>query len=277
MRFVPLFAWARLRHRPARWLLVALGVAVATVLPVLAENSAAIVAAQAVRYGVAQLDPGQRSLIASAYGQRLTPAQVGRLDTEVRKELAPLAATPPRAELLYGRLATGANTTYSLAAADDLASAVRITEGRAPRSCTPTRCEVVVTGTGTPALSPDLGLVIVGRAVRTDPLLLSGTFDPGAGVPVLLADGVVPATQLASLEQFPRTYGWVTPIDLDRVQHLGVSAYLARSAQATEDLLGFYPGINLDAPDDVLRAQDARARQSARRFALLGGSATALL
>jgi hypothetical protein len=277
MRFVAFFAWARLRHQPARWLLVALGVATATVLPILAENSATIVAAQAVRYGVAQLDPGQRSLIASSWGLRLAPADLQRINNEVRRRLAPLAATPPRAELLYGRLSEGAGSTYFFAAADDLPTAVRVTSGRAPTSCTPQRCEVVVLGTGTPTLDPSLGLVIVGRAVRTDPLLLSGTFDPGHDAPVLLADGVTRATQLASLEQFPRTYGWATPIDLDRVQHLGVNAYLARSAQAAEDLMGYGRGINLDAPDDILRAQDARAQRSARRFALLGGSATALL
>ncbi len=254
MRFVALFAWARLRHRPARWLLVALGVAAATVLPVLAENSASIVAAQAVRYGVAQLDPGQRALIASSWGIRLSQADMDKNNNEVRRELAPLAATPPRAELLYGRLAEGAGGTYFLGAADDLMSAVHLTSGRAPTSCTPTRCEVVVLGAGTPVLDPALGLVIVGRAVRTDPLLLSGTFDPGHDAPVLMADGVSRATQLDALDQFPRTYGWVTPIDLDRVQHLGVDAYLARSAQISADLMGFGRGINLDAPDDVLRA-----------------------
>src|SRR5438128_694087 len=139
MRFVALFAWARLRHRPARWLLVALGVAAATVLPVLAENSATIVAAQAVRYGVAQLDPGQRSLIASTYGIKLAPADLQKIDTEVRRQLTPLAATPPRAELLYGKLAEGAGGTYFFAAADDLTTAVHITQGRAPTSCTPRR------------------------------------------------------------------------------------------------------------------------------------------
>src|SRR5215468_7472306 len=98
MRFVALFAWARLRHRPGRWLLVALGVAAATMLPVLAENSASIVAAQAVRYGVAQLDPGQRGIIASTYGIAVPPGDLATMNEEVRRELAPLAAAPPRAE-----------------------------------------------------------------------------------------------------------------------------------------------------------------------------------
>src|SRR5690349_15755055 len=64
-------AWARLTHRPSRWLLVALGVAAATVLPMLSASSATIVATQALRYGVAQLPPGQRTLIVSFPSIRL--------------------------------------------------------------------------------------------------------------------------------------------------------------------------------------------------------------
>ena len=42
MRVVVSLAWARLRHRPTRWRLVALGVAAATVLPVLTQGIANI-------------------------------------------------------------------------------------------------------------------------------------------------------------------------------------------------------------------------------------------
>jgi hypothetical protein len=52
MRAVLFLAWARLRHRPTRWLLVALGMAGAAVLPVLTANSSSIVAAQALRHGI---------------------------------------------------------------------------------------------------------------------------------------------------------------------------------------------------------------------------------
>jgi hypothetical protein len=135
---------------------------------------------------------------------------------------------------------------------------------------------VVAVGDGTPQLDPALGLVVVGRAVRTDPLLLTGTFDPGHDAPLLLVDGVDPASRLAALSLFQRAYGWVTPVDLDRVRQLGVTGYLARSARAP-DVEQWRTGLVLTAPDDVLRAEDARARRSAGRFALLGGAAIALL
>lgn len=270
-------AWARLRYRPARWLLVCAGVATATVLPVAAQGSSSVVAAQALRHGVAELDPGQRSLIVSYPDVRLPSDRLAAMDRQVRAGLAGLASGPVRAQLLFRRIADGSGGSYFLGAAEDLTSAVRITSGRAPTSCTPQRCEVVALGGEAPPLDPALGLVVVGQAVRTDPLLLTGTFDPGHDAPLLLADGVDRAGQLASLEVFQRSYGWVTPIDLDRVGTLGVTAYLARSAQAHDDLWRYAPGLVLTAPDDVLHAEDARAQRSARRFTLLAGAGTALL
>jgi len=274
VRAVLFLAWARLRYRPARLLLVTLGVAVATALPVLSRASATIVAAQALGHGVDALPPGQRSLIVSFSGTRLTGAELDTLDRHARARLADLSTHPARRQVLYHQLADAAGGTFYLGAADDLAQAVRVTAGRAPASCRPERCEVVVVGTGTPTLDPALGLVPVGRAERTDPILLGGTFQPAHEAPLLLADGVEAATALTALAAFPRAYGWTAPLDLDRVRQLGVAGYLARSARAPAD---WPSGLALTAPDDVLRAQDARARRSAGRFALLGGAAVALL
>lgn len=270
-------AWARLRYRPARRLLVCLGVATASVLPVLAEGSSAIVTAQSLRHGVERLEPGQRSLIVSYSALELPAAELASLDRATRDLLSSLTVHPTRAQLLFRRIADGAGGTYFFGAADDLRSAVRLTSGRLPEACTPQRCEVVIAGDGTPQLDPALGLVVVGRAVPTDPLLLTGTFDPGHDAPLLLADGVDRATRLASLGLFQRSYGWVAPIDLDRVDRFGVDAYLAHSARVSDELRRVRPGLVLTAPDDVLRTERDRAQRSTRRFALFGGSGTVLL
>jgi len=177
MRFVALFAWARLRHRPARWLLVALGVATATVLPVLAENSATIVAAQAVRYGVAQLDPDSAASSRPPTASAWPPTTSRRSTMRYARQLA-RCRHPAPAELLFGQLSEGAGSTYFLGAADDLTSAVLDHLRPRARLLHPARCEVVVLGSGTPRLSADLGLVIVGRAVRNRPAAARGTFDP---------------------------------------------------------------------------------------------------
>ena len=277
MAAIASLAWARLRYRPARWLLVAAGVAVASALPVLAQGSAADVSERAVAYGVGQLDPGERGLIVSDSGVAEPSTQIAAWTATARANLAPLSATPPRAELLFHRLADHTGGTFFLGAADSLATAVRVTSGRLPASCTPTRCEVVVIGVGTPQLSPDLGLVIVGRAVRTDPLMLGGDLDPGHDSPLLVGDGMSAVAQLESLSQFQRQYAWVTPLDLARVRALGVDRYVEASARADDAVSRAFPDMSLSAPDRVLTDQQARAELSTRRFALLTGSAVALL
>ncbi len=277
MRVVPSLVWARLSYRPLRWLLVVAGVATVTVLPVVSQGSATVVAAQALRYGVNALPAGQRSLIVSYAGVELSQAELDRLDSSPSRQLLRISKGPLLRQVLFRRIADSKGGTFFLGAADHLMSDVRLTSGRAPASCTPTRCEVVVVGQGTPALEPSLGLVVVGRAVRTDPLLLTGTFDPGHDAPLLLADGVVAVQQLASLEQFQRSYGWVVPLDIDRVVGHGVASYLALSADVADKLFRTDPGLILTAPDVVLQDQAARAQLSSRRFALLSGAATALL
>ena len=270
-------AVARLRYRPLRRVLVVLGVAAAVAVPVAAQASARVVASQALEYGIQSLPPGQRSLTVSVSGVEQSPSALAGLDGHARAALGRLAVGPVRRELLFRQAADQRGGSFFLGAADDLPSTVHVTQGRLPTSCTPQRCEVVVVGTGTPDLDPSLGLVVVGRAVRTDPLLLAGTFDPGHDVPLLLADGVANVQSLSSLSFFQRSYGWVAPLDFDLVRRLGVDAYLARSAAASDQLSRMLAGMLLTAPDSTLRTQDDRARLSSNRFALLAGSATALL
>jgi hypothetical protein len=273
----PLLASKRVSHGGARWLLVGLGVAAATAVPILTTASTIVVGVQMLDHGIAQLEPGRRSLIVSAPALVLPSDLLASMDREARAGLAELAAQPPRRQVLFRQLADGRGGSFVFGATDDLASAVRMTSGRAPASCLPRRCEVVLVGESTPQLDPQLGLVVVGRAVRTDPLLLAGTFDPGPDVSLLLADGVEQAGQLASLEARQRSYGWVTPIDFDRIREVGVADYLARSSQVADAFSRSDQGLVLTAPEDVLRAEDARAMRSAHRSALLGGAATVLL
>ena len=240
MRAVVSLAWARLRHRPARWLLVALGVAAATVLPVSAQATSTVVSGQALRHGLADAagrrpQPGRGPLRPARVPGRASPPSTHT----ARDAFAPLAAGPVlvrdahpvhlgrcRPHLLLrrrGRAGRPGPADRRPAARP----AVPRPGARWSRSAPPT-----------PAVSPDLGLVVVGRAVRTDPLLFGGSFDPGDGAPLLLADGVTAAAQLDALSAFQRNYIWVTAVDLDRVDALGVDGYLARSAQASIELYG---------------------------------------
>ena len=259
---------ARARHRPAGAVLVALGVLLAAALPVAAAATGRLVSSAALEHGLQALDPGRRSVTVSINGL-LDRADLALADRAVRDQLGRLAGEPPRRQVVFRRISDGRGVDFVLGGTDDLPGAVRLTEGRLPRGCTPTRCEVVAVGAAARP-GPDLGLVVVGRAVRTDPLLLSGTFDPGPGVPLLIADGVTDVARLDSLSLFQRTYGWVAPIDLERVRRDGVPTYLRASTDVGDQLWRRLNGLIVTAPDDVLKSEDDRAAGSGERFALLG-------
>jgi hypothetical protein len=270
-------ALAQLRHRPARYSLLALGIALAVALPVVARASAGLVAGRTLVAAIGALPVGERSLVVS-YGGTQDPARQVANDALVRAQLGRLTAAPVRREMLFGALSDGRGQSYRLGAADRLAQTVRLTSGRLPAPCTPTRCEVLMTGPGpAPHLDPGLGIVVVGTGVRSDPLLLPGTFDPGPGVTLLLADGADAAERLSSLTLFPRSSGWVGALDPARIAAAGVPAYTATSREVADDLDLLGQQFVLTAPDDALAREDARAALSTDRLAVLGSAGAVLV
>jgi hypothetical protein len=271
-------AAAQLRHRPVRWALLVAGVALAAAIPVVAAGAGDTVAAQTVRTAVWQMSPGDRSITVLGTGTIYSRSDATAFDRLVRQQLARLSSEPVRHELVFHQLSLN-GATFFLGAVDGLRSAVRLIDGRLPRSCTPARCEVVAIGGDEAALARSaggLGVVVVGRAQRTDPAVLGGELDPGR-VPLLLGDGVDALSRLTSLSLFARTYGWVAGLDLERVIALGVPAYLRRSAQASDTVIAKVAGAGIVNPDATLSDEHHRASLSARRFALLGGTAAVLL
>jgi hypothetical protein len=272
-------AAAQLRHRPGRWALLVAGVALAAAIPVVAAGAGDSVAAQTVRTTVHQMSPGERTITVVGTGTIYSRSDAARFDALVRTQLVRLSRYPVRRELVFHQLSQK-GATFFLGAADDLRTAVRVTSGRLPRSCTPHRCEVVALGGDEATLAhavASLGLVVVGRAERTDPTLLSGQLDPGSG-PLLLGNGADAVSQLEPLSLFARTYGWVTSLDVDRVIALGVPAYVRRSSEVADTVIAKVEGgAAIVRPDEQLTDQYHRASLSARRFALLGGTAAVLL
>ena len=274
---------ARVRRSGGRWWLVAVGIALCGVLPVIAAASTELTAQAALRQGLADLPVGERSVIVS-YNGILEPDDAAAADRQVRARLPGLTSAAIRRQLIYRPISDGHGGSFVLGATDALTSAVRLVSGRLPVACEPARCEVVeVDGRASDrpagALDPGplsaLGLVVVGQAQRSDPLLLSGTFDPGDS-PLLLAAGVDAGTRISTFSVFQRSYGWVAGLDLGRVGADGVADWVRRSADVHDRLWLDREGLFLTTPDGVLRSEDARARTSGRRFAALG-SATALL
>lgn len=267
---------ARARVRIAAWALVAVGVALSTAVPVLTSASTRVASDGALEHGLVRLPAGQRSITVSS-STALAGAELATTDRAVRRELRRLSGRAPLRQLEFRRLSDGRGREFTLAAVDGLPRAVRLTWGRLPSSCAPTRCEVVQLGAAPSPRTADIGVVIVGGAERTDPLLLAGTFDPGRDAPVLLGASTERVAALAVLELFQRSWGWVVPTDAAAVRLVGVDTYLARESSVADHLYRQGEGLILTAPDDVLRSEDARARRSGGRFALLGGTSAALV
>jgi len=280
MSFVTLeLIGARLRVARSRPGAVVVALATATVVPILISVSAAVTADNALARGLAGLAPGDRSAIVSDAGF-LDAAQEASADALVRRDLPALVEGPIRRQLEFRALADSGGQPFVLAATDGLSSAVRITAGRAPRSCTPTRCEVVVIsapGGRDPIVRSGYGLVIVGRAVRTDPFLLTGTFDPGPQLPILLSDGVAATARNRPLALIQRSYGWVAPLDRQVIIAQGVDAWARTATNVANRLWLAQARMALVTPDQTVRDQADRARVSARRFGLLAGGCAVLL
>jgi hypothetical protein len=272
-------AAAQLRHRPARWALLVVGVALGAAIPVVAAGTGDTVAAQTVRTAVRQLPPGERSITVLGTGTIYSPTEAAAFDQLVRQQLGLLSRAPVHHEVVFHQLSLN-GATFFLGGVDDLAGAVHLVSGRLPRSCPPGRCEVVALGGDHQAAlvraAASLGVVVVGQARRTDPAVLDGDLDPGR-VPLLLGDGAARVAQLSSLSLFARTYGWVTSLDVERVIALGVPGYVRRSTEVADTVIARVGGAGIVNPDAVLTAQDHRASLSARRFGLLGGTAAVLL
>lgn len=280
MGFYIRLAFAQVGHRPARWVLYAFGVALAVMIPLVSVGLSQVVAAKVVRNAIDDLPPGQRTVTITGQWWIYTSGHSqAEVDSNVVSGMRELSSRPIRRQMTYRQLDQN-GSSFFLTATDGLASAVRLTSGRMPATCLPTRCEVVQLGSGQdPVLSraaASLGVVVVGSAARSDDTFMSGTFDPGT-TPVLVGDGVDAMVRLAPLANFGRTYGWVTHIDTDRVLALGTAQYLRRTNEVSDRLTIGYVGLGLEQTDQSLAAEDARARVSSQRFVLLGGAAAALL
>ena len=278
---------ARGRRAGVRRVAVAAALGLGTALAVVSAAVTAVTAESTLEAAVADLPAGARSVVVSTYGLP-TAQRIGELDALVTAALPRLGAGPVRRQLVFREIGDTHHNAVVLSATDGLAGAVRLVSGRLPATCTPARCEVVMllpdrpapgaAAPAPPSLDPALGVVVVGSARRADPLLLSGTFTPSPGAPLLIGDGVRQVGALASLSAFSRTVGWVGPLDLARVKALGVQAWADEATRIADEFSrAAFDELTLTAPTDVLRAQHERAVTSTQRFGLLAATGSLLL
>lgn len=287
MRVVLALAWAGLRHRPGRWALLAVGVALGAVLPVVAGGLRLTAESAAVTGALDGLPVDQRDMLAFDAANR-EPAELAAVDTAVRAGWAGTSLPAPARYLVFRPLAV-AGSTFTLGATDTGLSGpdapVRLTAGRLPAGCTPRRCEVLLTspaGLDPPVSAPELtraatelGLVITGTAeLLDDRLVAAGSID-GAR-PLLLGGSVAGLARLESLELFGRNMTWIGSLSGSTVTGIGVAQLSARVQAMTEALTTRFGGLTVRWPQDVVTAAQDRARASAQRFTVLGAGAAVL-
>ena len=204
------------------------------------------------------------------------------LDRLAREALAPfgddLVAATWFPEVTVGR------STVDVAAVDDPGRWVRLTSGRLPRGCTPTRCEVVqVAGRGSIPSVPGLRLVKVGEGALLSRAPFGG-FDPAfnylrtAQPPYLLSDDVAGVAGLAALRRSRfGTYAWVSLIDPGdlhpwEIAEIRTDLERARSAVARES-----PRVQVSAPLPEIEEAASQSRVAERRLLLVAGQGAALL
>ncbi len=278
--FAPLMlASARGRRRPARWLLPALGIALAAAFAVGVAAESQIAADQSVRSVLAATSP---------------------LDSEVRViwqgAIGPGVADQARA-LLRG-LGLGSQTEVVLLNPVRLDGVVVRPAAIAPLGqwlsgparagsalgrlgpCRPERCPMLLAGNGpVPSTLTAIGvrIQVVGSAALRSPVPLGFVPSSAGAAPVLVTTDVVGLESLPGLSGLYRTYSWLAPLTVTRLRGWQLAGTEDRLARAQARLLLTGSQFSLSAPFTALDQARAEASVAPQRLLLAGGGAIAAL
>jgi len=278
--FAPLMlASARGRRRPARWLLPALGIALAAAFGAGVAAESAIAADQSARSVLESTSP---------------------LDSEVRVTwqgpVSPSVAEQARA-LLSG-LGLGTQTEVALMNPVRLDGVVVRPAAIAPLGqwlsgparagpalgrlgpCRPERCPMLLVGGGpVPSTLAAIGvrIQVVGSASLRSPVPLGFVPSSAGAAPVLVTTDVTGLESLPGLSGLYRTYSWLAPLPVTRLRGWQLADTEDRLARAQARLLLTGSQFSLSGPFTTLDEARAEASMAPRRLLLAGGGAIAAL
>lgn len=274
-------AAARLRAQPLRPALVFGGVALAFALLVSILGGSLVARQQALRRTLAATPESARGFRIDRFGTTLDAQGYAQADRVARHALAALASAEPRRVVLLRELRVQGELV-ELGAASDLASVVRVTSGRLPRSCGRPACEVLQIGGGglSNLAEGDIRLRRVGVAALRDPRIFGDisatTAANGVRPTLLLAPSVGALQRLDALQPFYRIYSWVSPLPLTGLHTWDVGHVLDDESRA-QSAIGADAAMRLSGPDAALLDASQRGRVAADRLVLVGGELSALL
>jgi len=285
----------RVRHGGTPAVLVGAGIAAAAALLAAVAVGAAIAEQRSLERAVDAIPPPAKTVRVAWFGLALQSDPYAGLDADARGALREVLDGDATATVLF-RESTVRGAFVALGAVDGLARWARVTEGRLPRSCTASRCEVLQLRGSRPL---PRGFVVVGRGRLTSTALFgdavpadrndlerarlapalqrSARYHQPSPPPLLLADRVRSLTNLPDLRASYRSYGWIAEIGGGDVRPGDVAAFADAAVRERSTLQARSVGFELSAPTQELVAARDRARVGARRLLLLGGQASALL
>ena len=274
-----MLASARGRRRPARWLLPALGIALAAAFAAGVAAESAIAADQSARSVLASTSP---------------------LDSEVRVTwqgaVGPGVADQARA--LLGGLGLGSQTEVVLMNPVRLDGVVVRPAAIAPLGqglagpalagpalgrlgpCRPERCPMLLAGGGpVPSTLAAIGvrIQVVGSVSLRSPVPLGFVPSSAGAAPVLVTADVAGLASLPGLSGLYRTYSWLTPLPVTGLRGWQLAGTEDRLARAQARLLLTGSQFSLSAPFAALDQARAGASVAPQRLLLAGGGAIAAL
>ena len=276
-------AVARIRRRPQRGLLAALGIAVATAMLGATIVGGRVSSELSVQRALAKVPVEQRAIRVLWSG----PPDNGyrSVNPAATRAIESLAPGQPVRTVLYRETRFENGRIALIAGVDGLSRFVRLTSGRLPRTCTPTRCEVVqVEGAPMPvAAAGDTRLVTVGQAQLTSALPFGSLSDLGVQAghstpPTTLISGDVhQVSEVTGLRPIYRTYSWTRPIDPSTQHSWDIGSLLGNEAKALSGLSSGFSEWSISAPDQALVDATDRSDTAGARLTLVGGELAALL
>ena len=246
MSAVLALALARARRRPMRFVMCALGLAVAIAFGGAVIGEATVAGDRAARHVLEQtsaldrsvrvdwLGPGSAAVAAQAHSAL---ARLG-LSTEAEAVLL----SPVRLDGVVVRLAAISPLTHWLLGA------------RPPGPCRASSCPVLLLGGGPvpgALTAPGVRLPVLGAARLRSVAPLG--FPPGAGQPPVFVTGDIGGlNRLSALTGLPRTHGWLSVLDPHRLDSWNLAALERRLQRAQLELTGTANNFDFTAPFDAL-------------------------
>lgn len=265
---------ARARRRPARWLLPALGVALAAAFAGGVAAEGAVAGDRSARSVLASLSPLQSSVRVTWQGV-VTP-DVG---PQARALLRGLGLVAPTEVVLLNPVRLGGIVVRPAA----IAPLARWLPGPAASrlgSCRAGSCPMLLAGGGrVPSTLTALGvrISVVGSASLRSAVPLG--FSPGTAgaMPVLVSGDVSGLESLAGLSGVYRAHSWLGPLPAAGLHSWQLAGAERRLARAQARLLASASQFSLSAPFTGLDDARAQAAAAPQRLLLAGGGAIAAL